>query len=170
MLSGPWCLYQFYHDQYVNMYRSIYNVSPGLVNPVPSNWGDFFAQFLLTTSKNPQHQNMTTPIKCGCLKGRFINPYSSDGPMGNITRDTLQFLGFQRRSSKMTTSCGFNPFEKYSSKWESSPIFGVKVIQIFELPPPGQATKHSDPKRNPSDQPAPKGLVLKLRYDSRVHP
>ena len=27
---------------------------------------------------------------------------------------------------------GFNPSEKYSSKWESSPIFGVKIIQIFE--------------------------------------
>ena len=26
---------------------------------------------------------------------------------------------------------GFDPFEKYSSKWESSPIFGVK-IKILE--------------------------------------
>ena len=25
---------------------------------------------------------------------------------------------------------GFNPFEKYSSKWESSPIFGVKIKNI----------------------------------------
>ena len=27
---------------------------------------------------------------------------------------------------------GFNPFEKYSSKWESSPIFRVKITKIFE--------------------------------------
>ena len=26
---------------------------------------------------------------------------------------------------------GFNPFEKYSSKWESSPIFGVKIKNIW---------------------------------------
>ena len=25
---------------------------------------------------------------------------------------------------------GFNPFEKYESKWESSPIFGVKIKNI----------------------------------------
>ena len=33
---------------------------------------------------------------------------------------------------------GFNPFETYynSSKWKSSPIFGMKIPKIFELPPP----------------------------------
>ena len=30
---------------------------------------------------------------------------------------------------------GFNPFEKYQSKWESSPIFGVKT-KIYLKPPP----------------------------------
>ena len=31
---------------------------------------------------------------------------------------------------------GFNPFEKYESNWKYSPIFGVKIPKIFELPPP----------------------------------
>ena len=30
---------------------------------------------------------------------------------------------------------GFNPFEKYESKWESSPIFGVKIKNMFQPPP-----------------------------------
>ena len=32
---------------------------------------------------------------------------------------------------------GFNPFEKYESKWVQLPHFkGVKIPKIFELPPP----------------------------------
>ena len=31
---------------------------------------------------------------------------------------------------------GFNPFEKYESKWEIFPRVGVKKKKIFELPPP----------------------------------
>ena len=30
---------------------------------------------------------------------------------------------------------GFNPFEKYESKWESSPIFGVKIKKSLKPPP-----------------------------------
>ena len=44
---------------------------------------------------------------------------------------------------------GFNPSEKYSSKWESSPIFGVKVIQIFELPPSRTCLASSDVQQSP---------------------
>jgi len=29
---------------------------------------------------------------------------------------------------------GFNPFEKYESKWESSPIFGVKIKNVSKPP------------------------------------
>ena len=40
---------------------------------------------------------------------------------------------------KPTLVGGFNPFEKYESKWESSPIFGVKIKQQLKPPPgPGQ--------------------------------
>jgi len=41
---------------------------------------------------------------------------------------------------------GFNPFEKYESNWKSSPIFGMKIPKIFELPPARKYSINPKPK------------------------
>ena len=55
---------------------------------------------------------------------------------------------------------GFNPSEKYQSNWKSSPIFGVKIPKIFELPPPRYAYATGSasyfPKKNLLTPPPPK--------------
>ena len=46
-------------------------------------------------------------------------------------------------SSETTVVGGLNPFEKYYSNWIISPIFGVKIQKMFELPPPRKVlTEH----------------------------
>ena len=77
-----------------------------------------------------KHKNCFAKIaKCWYLKKNYWMPY--------LFKKNCQPWKQKYKLSKNTHLVGgFNPSEKYLSNWIISPIFGVNIIKICELPPP----------------------------------
>ncbi len=100
------------------------NFTPGTISTF--KWESFTTKFALRDTYSLRFKCLKSPVEgqVDFFHG-FTKGFHTPSRMVTVA-------GFQPSTVIVG---GFNPFEKYSSKWESSPSFGMKIKKQLKPPP-----------------------------------